>query len=78
MRLGSVDRKKMEAAIEAILFTMGDSVEASQIAAALMVDTKTAEELLRDMMKRYQEEDRGVQIIELEHSYQMCTKKRIL
>lgn len=65
----------MEAAIEAILFTMGDSVEASQIAAALMVDTKTAEELLRDMMKRYQEEDRGVQIIELEHSYQMCTKK---
>ena len=27
------------------------------------------------MMERYQDEDRGIQIIELEQSYQMCTKK---
>ena len=27
------------------------------------------------MMERYEEEDRGIQIIELEQSYQMCTKK---
>ena len=32
-------------------------------------------ELLHHMMDRYQEEDRGIQIIELEQSYQMCTKK---
>ena len=27
------------------------------------------------MMDRYQEENRGIQIIELENSFQMCTKK---
>ncbi len=70
-----MDKKKIEAAIEAILFTMGDSVEASQIAEALELDQNTTEEILQDMIKRYQEEDRGIQIIELEHSYQMCTKK---
>ena len=30
------------------------------------------------MMDRYQEENRGIQIIELENSFQMCTKKNIM
>lgn len=29
------------------------------------------------MMDRYQEEDRGIQIIELDNSFQMCTKKEM-
>ena len=29
------------------------------------------------MMLRYEEEDRGVRILELEDSYQMCTKKEL-
>lgn len=67
--------KKLEAAIEAILFTMGDSVELGQIARAVEQDTKTTEKVIRRMMDRYREEDRGIQIIELENAYQMCTKK---
>ena len=67
--------KKTEAAIEAILFAMGGSVEASDIAKAIGVDTETTIKMIHNMMDRYQEEDRGIQIIELEHSYQMCTKK---
>lgn len=67
--------KKIEAAIEAILFSMGESVELSQIAKAIQQDTATTEKILHNMMDRYQEEDRGIQIIELEKSYQMCTKK---
>lgn len=67
--------KKLEAAIEAILFTMGDSVELGQIARAVEHDTKTTEKVIRRMMDRYREEDRGIQIIELENAYQMCTKK---
>lgn len=27
------------------------------------------------MMDRYQEENRGIQIIEMDHSYQLCTKR---
>ena len=68
--------KETEAAIEAILFAMGDSVELSQIAKAIGVDESTTEKMLHNMMDRYQEENRGIQIIELEHSFQMCTKKK--
>lgn len=67
--------KKAEAAIEAILFTMGDSVELSQIARALRQDTKTTEKLIHNLMDKYQAQNRGIQIIELEQSYQLCTKK---
>ncbi|MDD7218995.1 MAG: SMC-Scp complex subunit ScpB [Clostridia bacterium] len=67
--------EKIEGAIEAILFSMGDSVELSQIARAIGVDQSTTEKIIHNMMDRYQEEDRGIQIIELENSYQMCTKK---
>lgn len=68
--------KETEAAIEAILFAMGDSVELSQIAKAIGMDESTTEKMLHNMMDRYQEENRGIQIIELEHSFQMCTKKK--
>ena len=68
--------KETEAAIEAILFAMGDSVELSQIAKAIGVDESTTEKMLHNMMDRSQEENRGSQIIELAHSFQMCTKKK--
>ena len=67
--------KEVEGAIEAILFTMGESVELSRIAKAVEVDPKTTEKIIHNMMDRYQEEGRGIQIIELENSFQMCTKK---
>lgn len=67
--------KEMEAAIEAILFTMGEAVEVERIAKALEQDTVTVEKILHNMMDRYQEEDRGIQMIELDHCYQLCTKR---
>ena len=67
--------KKLEAAIEAVLFAMGDSVELSQIAAAIQQDKETTRKLLHNLMDKYQKEGRGIQIIELEDAYQMCTKR---
>ncbi len=69
--------KKMQAAIEAILFTMGDSVQLEKIAAAIEQDTQTTKKLIHLMMDRYQEEDRGIRILELENSYQLCTKAEL-
>ena len=69
--------KKIESIIEAILFTMGESVEASRIAKVIEHDTETTKKIIRNMMDRYEEEDRGVRIIELEDSFQMCTKKEM-
>ena len=67
----------MKAAVEAILFAMGGSVEVEKIAAALEMKVESTEELLADMMEQYKKEDRGIQIVELEHAYQLCTKKEM-
>lgn len=67
--------KEMEGIIEAILFTMGESVELGKIAKALEEDEDTTREVIHQMMKRYEKEDRGIHIIELENAFQMCTKK---
>lgn len=68
---------KLEAIIEAILFTMGESVELSKIAAAIEHDEETTKKLIHNMMDRYEAEDRGIKILELDHSFQMCTKKEM-
>lgn len=70
-----MEMKKLEAAVEAILFTMGDSVELSILAKALELDTETTKRLMTNLMDRYKAEERGIQIIELENAYQMCTKR---
>ena len=67
--------KRIEGEIEAILFAMGEAVELSRIAKAIQQDMTITENIIRNMMIRYQEEDRGIQIIELENSFQLCTKK---
>ncbi len=69
-----MEREKAEAVIEAILFTMGDSVEISRLADVIEEDTKTTKEILTEMQKRYEEQDRGISIVELEDSVQLCTK----
>ena len=63
----------LEAVIEAILFTMGEAVELERIAAATEQDEDTCRHVIRNMMDRYAG-DRGIQIIELDGAFQMCTK----
>ena len=67
--------QELEAQIEAILFTMGEAVEAERIAMALDHDVDTVRRVARNMMDRYRSADRGIQIIELNDSYQMSTKQ---
>ncbi len=66
--------KELEAAVEAILFACGESVETAKIAKAIGQDTETTRKLIRNMMDRYEQEDRGIRIVELEDAFQMCTK----
>ena len=70
-------QKKLQAAIEAILFAMGGSVELKKLAQAIGHDEETTKKIIRQMMDRYEKEDRGIRIIELEASFQMCTKKEM-
>lgn len=65
---------RIEAIIEAVLFTMGESVEIDKLALAIEQDTDTTRKIVRNMMDKYQAQDRGIKIIELENAFQLCTK----
>ncbi len=76
-RRRQVERREAEAAIEAILFAVGDSVETDRIAKAIGQDQETTRKIIYHMMERYKEEDRGIQITEFEDSFQLCTKREM-
>jgi len=64
----------LEARIEAILFSMGEAVELSRIAAAIGQDEETTRKIINNMADKYDSEDRGIHIIQLDGAYQLCTK----
>lgn len=68
--------EEWEAIIEAVLFTMGNSVELRQLAAAIDQDEAVARQVTEHLKKRYEQENRGMQIIALEDSYQMTTRAK--
>ena len=68
-----LDVNVMEGKIEAILFSMGEAVEREQIAKALEIQVDEVVRIIHGMMEKYNQEDRGIQIIELENAFQMCT-----
>lgn len=65
----------LEAAIEAILFSAGESVEISRIAKAIEQDIPTTEKIIHNLMDKYRAADRGIKILELDGAFQMCTKQ---
>lgn len=62
-----------QAVIEALLFTMGKAVPLKDLAAVLEHDEETVRRIIHQMMDTYKMQERGIQIIELEDSFQMCT-----
>ena len=70
-----MEREKAKSAIEAVLFTMGGAVELKSLAAAIEGDTDTAKALVQELAADYDGQMRGMKIIELNDSYQMCTRK---
>lgn len=69
--------KELLGAVEAILFAMGESVSLSKISSAIGKDETEAKRLLEELKKQYQKKERGIQLIELEDSYQLCTKPEL-
>ena len=65
--------KKLQGAIEAILFSSGEPVPTERVAGALEVDRPTAEKLLQNVMDEFNGRNKGVKIVKLEDSYQMCS-----
>lgn len=65
---------QLMAAVEAILFTMGESVEISAIAKALAVKTTRVRQILKRLQKKYDAPSRGIMLQQFEDAVQMSTK----
>ena len=68
------DLEEQERVVEAVLFTMGQSVEVGRLAAAMGQNEDCARKAAVRLKKRYDEERKGLQILELENTFQMCTR----
>lgn len=69
-----MEREQQEAVIEAVLFTMGESVEISKLAELIEESKATTKKIVYEMKEKLQQANRGIDIVELEDSFQMCTK----
>ena len=65
----------LEALVEGILFTMGEAVELSALAQALQVPEDEVKKALDNLKESYKQETCGIQLIRLEDSYQLGTKR---
>ncbi|MBS5793704.1 MAG: SMC-Scp complex subunit ScpB [Clostridiales bacterium] len=68
-----MDTKNTESIIEAILFAKGEPVSLKNIAYALGKKEEEANHIIENLMYKYEKEDRGLKIIKVDNSYQMCT-----
>ena len=63
-----------EAALEGIVFTRGEAVETKRLAEAIGETPEKTRELLEKLRAGWEKEHRGVNLISLEDSWQMCTR----
>lgn len=63
----------MEAAMEAILFAAGEPVALERICLTLDLDRPTVEALCQRLADRYSYERRGLRLVRMDTSYQLCS-----
>ena len=66
---------KAKGMIEAILFAAGREVKIKELMLALEANSEEIISIVESMKIEYQEENRGLQIINVGEAYQLCTKK---
>ena len=69
-----MERKKAKAVLEAVLFTMGESVEIDRLAEVIEEDKEMTKAILDEMAEEYRKEERGIELTTLENAVQLCTK----
>lgn len=67
-------REEQKSVLEAILFTMGEAVETERLAQVIEEETEYTKALLLEMKEELDSAQRGITLMELEDSFQMCTK----
>ena len=67
------EMKEIEAAVEGILFASGEPVAVDRICVALDMDRPTVELVLQRLQDYSSYERRGIRLLKMEDSYQLCS-----
>ena len=70
-----IEQKK--SIIEAILFAAGRLVNKNELIIALELPAEDIEVIIENMQEEYKNQNRGIELIKIEDSYQLCTKKEL-
>ena len=68
---------KIEYIIEAILFAAGRKVTIKELRISVEIPKEDLENISVSMQEDYREQSRGIEIIKVDDSYQLCTKKEL-
>ena len=69
----TMEMKEIESAIEGILFASGEPIHIDRICMALELDRPTVEQVLQKLMDFYAYERRGIRLLRVEDSWQLCS-----
>ena len=70
-----MELEKAKGIIEAILFAAGREVRINELMSALELSSEEIIKAINSLKSDYAKEDRGISIINVDESYQLCTKK---
>lgn len=68
---------QLKSMIEAILFAAGRPVMQKELVLSLEISEEDIENIIASMQEEYKQETRGIEIIKINQSYQLCTKKEL-
>lgn len=68
---------QQKAILEAILFAAGRPVSGKELLLSLEISEKDIEAIIASMQEDYKVQARGIEIIKIDNSYQLCTKKEL-
>ncbi len=68
-----MDMKEIESAAEGVLFASGEPIHVDRICIALDIDRPAAERVLQNLMDHYAFDRRGVRLLHVEDTWQLCS-----
>jgi len=72
-----MDIRKIKAVIECLLFVSGDPVSLKDLSSVLDVDQNTLKKIINQLIDDYEDNSRGIKLIEINGSYQLCSKPEL-
>ena len=70
-----MEKERIMGIIESILFAAGREVTIKELMTVLEAESIDIISIVNEMKENYEKEDRGIQIINVDGAYQLCTRK---